>query len=415
MFKYSKDGVSVLTVLDTRRALKSGLFPVKIQVVYTRVQKYYATGKEMSRDDWEKLSRSRSRNNVIIRNDIEDSFEKIKEIVREVLKQESFTFDSLNQRIKNKNSSTVTINAAFDEKIRSLLEADSIGSYYIYTNALSSITRFSGDRIFFESITVDWLKKYEKWVISRGNTYTTTSMYIRCLRSIFNEAIRSGAIKSSLYPFGKNKYIIPKGNGRKMALNLAQIEQIFSYQSPNEKIQKYRDLWIFSYLVNGINMTDLLKLKYSNISNGEIHFYRSKTIHVSNDKKLIYAVITPRVQSIIDKWGNKDRSPGNYIFPFLKGNETPLEQKKIIKNFIRTINNKMRIVGDALGIPGISSYTARHSFATILKRGGATISYISESLGHSDLRTTETYLASFEKETRLNNAHLLTNFRKTKQ
>ncbi|RHK76331.1 site-specific integrase, partial [Phocaeicola vulgatus] len=53
MFKYSKDGISVLSVLDARRAKKSGLFPVKIQVIHNRKQKYYSTGKELSKEDWE--------------------------------------------------------------------------------------------------------------------------------------------------------------------------------------------------------------------------------------------------------------------------------------------------------------------------------------------------------------------------
>jgi len=56
------------------------------------------------------------------------------------------------------------------------------------------------------------------------------------------------------------------------------------------------------------------------------------------------------------------------------------------------------------------THTARHSFASVLKRSGANIAYISESLGHSDLKTTENYLASFEKAERIKNAALLTNF-----
>jgi site-specific recombinase XerD len=70
----------------------------------------------------------------------------------------------------------------------------------------------------------------------------------------------------------------------------------------------------------------------------------------------------------------------------------------------------MKKIGDNLGISGISTYTARHSFASVLKRSGANIAYISDSLGHSDLKTTENYLASFEKEERIKNAAFLTNF-----
>ena len=76
----------------------------------------------------------------------------------------------------------------------------------------------------------------------------------------------------------------------------------------------------------------------------------------------------------------------------------------------RAINKRMKEVGEQLGIGNISTYTARHSFATVLKRAGTNIAYISESLGHQDLRTTENYLASFEREERIKNAELLTKF-----
>jgi integrase len=116
------------------------------------------------------------------------------------------------------------------------------------------------------------------------------------------------------------------------------------------------------------------------------------------------------MEQIIERWGNPDKNPDNYVFPFLTGNETPLEQKKMIQHITRRINKHMKKIGDKLGISGISTYTARHSFASVLKRRGANIAYISDSLGHSDLKTTENYLASFEKEERIKNAALLTNF-----
>lgn len=74
MFKYSKDGISVLTVLDTRRMKRDGLYPVKNQVVYHRKQKYYTTGKSLSKKEWDNLEKSRCRQAILIRTDIENSF-----------------------------------------------------------------------------------------------------------------------------------------------------------------------------------------------------------------------------------------------------------------------------------------------------------------------------------------------------
>jgi integrase len=116
------------------------------------------------------------------------------------------------------------------------------------------------------------------------------------------------------------------------------------------------------------------------------------------------------MRTIMDKWGNIDKSPDSYIFGFLNGDETPLQITKRIRDVISNCNRRLRKIGKAIGIEGLSTYTARHSYATVLKRSGANIAYISESLGHNDLKTTENYLASFEKEERVKNASFLTSF-----
>lgn len=162
-------------------------------------------------------------------------------------------------------------------------------------------------------------------------------------------------------------------------------------------------------MCNGINPTDMLKLKFSDIVDGEICFVRQKTERTTKNRKEIRATISVQMQAVIDKWGNKPLSD-NYIFPYMKGNETAIEAKAITRDVVKRINKRMKLIGEELGIGNITTYTARHSYATVLKRSGVNISYISESLGHTDLRTTEAYLASFEKEERTKNTNLLTSF-----
>lgn len=183
-----------------------------------------------------------------------------------------------------------------------------------------------------------------------------------------------------------------------------------NYTDGLETTERYRDLWFFMYLCNGINVADLIKLKYKNIVDGEICFVRQKTELTTKTRKEIRAIITPKIQAIIDKWGTPNCQADNYIFPYLTGVEDAEKKKNLTKDLTKRINKRMKVIGEALGIDGISTYTARHSYATVLKRSGANIAYISESLGHNDLKTTESYLASFEKEERQKNASLLTNF-----
>ena len=408
MLNYNLNGITIRFVLDNRRENKSGKYPIKICVTWKRERKYYSTGKESSLEEWEKLPKAKSSEAITIKKDIQSSFEKIKGFVQSLEGSKGFSFDALN--IQLGKGIVDSVNSAFQVKIETLKKEGRIGTKIFYECALNSIAGFAGENISFESVTVSWLKRYEKYMLDAEKSYTTIGMYLRGLRTIINETIKSGLIRSSLYPFGKDKYEIPEGEGRKLALTLQQIKAVVSYSDGTETTERYRDLWFFSYLCNGINMIDLLQLKYKDMSDGEISFFRSKTIRTSKKKTKVQAIITTEMKSIIKKWGNPDRSPNNYIFPFFKGEESPEDIKRITVDVTKRINLRMSSVSEALNLPHISTYTARHSYATVLKRSGANIAYISESLGHNDLKTTENYLASFEREERKKNASLLTNF-----
>lgn len=223
-------------------------------------------------------------------------------------------------------------------------------------------------------------------------------------------ARKDGIIKESQYPFGKGKYEVPSGSGRKLALTLEQIKKLITYTDGTKTTEMYRDLWFFSYLCNGINFRDMIFLQYSNIINGEICFVRAKTARNTKYGKTIHAVITSEMQTIINKWGNPEISPDNYIFPFAKGTENPFEKVKLIREIVTECNRVLKKIAHDVGIPRITTYSARHSFATVLKRSGVNIAYISESLGHSNIAITENYLAGFEVDERRKNSALLTKF-----
>jgi integrase/recombinase XerD len=88
-----------------------------------------------------------------------------------------------------------------------------------------------------------------------------------------------------------------------------------------------------------------------------------------------------------------------------------IKQRAKIKDVTKRINKYMRRIGIALGIDtDLTTYSARHSFSTMLKRSGASTEFIGESLGHKDKRTTENYLDSFEDETKLTYQNMLLEF-----
>jgi integrase len=408
MDSYLLNGVAIALFLDTRREKKSGKFPVKVRVTYHRKRKYYPTGKELTPQEWEKMSNPRGAQLVAVKEDLQIAFDKIKRIVRMLEEEDTFSFEALSLYLGKGEGKS--LNEAFRGKIQAQVESGSAGTAIVYECALKHLETFAGPHLPFEAVTVEWLHQYEWSMLKEGKSYTTISMYIRCIRTLFNEALASKSIKKSLYPFGKHLYEIPQGKGRKLALGLPEIQKITTYTDGLESTERYRDFWFFSYLCNGININDMMKLKYANIVGDEIRFYRSKTLHTSTEKQEIVAFLCPEMRQIIARWGNPSRKASHYIFPCLSGEEDPIEQRRKIQILIRQINLRLKVIANKLGLPPLSTYTARHSFATVLKRSGANIAYISESLGHADLKTTEHYLDSFEKEDRLKAASLLTDF-----
>jgi integrase len=428
---------------------KSDKYPVKLRVIFNRVTEYYQTIFDLSKEEWDKLPASR------ISNELQTVRDKLKEIQREseaVIKDlEPFSFSEFEKifiqshqhfrQRKNKVELVIQNSNGFDyslfhKKFPLLLKNDSKPgiisfSYQIYikkllrdgriSSAISyhcsyvSLNKFKGD-VPFTDITPSYLTEYENRLKSQQISRTTIGIYLRPLRAIFNEAIEDGIIKrEKCYPFGKRKYRIPSSKNVKKALELSDIQKIYSYQCnphlPGE--QQAKDYWLFSYFGNGMNPKDIANLKFKNIDGDYITFERSKTEHsLRSDPKPITIFLTDDMKEIIERCSNKNKSPNNYLFPILEHGLSPLRQYELIQNFVGFINGRMKRIFKNLGIDKkATTYVARHTFSTVLKRSGASTVFIQEALGHTDLKTTENYLDSFDRDIKKEFAQRLTSFK----
>lgn len=284
----------------------------------------------------------------------------------------------------------------------------------IYSNTYESLKKYAGRKeLSFYDVTVDFLNEFEKWHLEElENSSTTLSMYVRNIRTLYNEAIGEGVIMKDAYPFGKRRYEVPTGKNIKKALTLSEIQKIYCHSViENSSEDRWKAMWVFSYLCNGANVKDICLLKYKNISDERITFIRAKTRRKNKDPKIITVILSSEIQSIIDKWGNANNNSESYLFPILS-NE--MDASKIAATIDQTTKNINKYIGRIAKGEGITkkvtTYTARHSFATVLKRSGVSTEFISESIGHADLKTTENYLDSFEDETKIENAKKLLDF-----
>lgn len=404
-------GVSTAIILDLRRTRKDGTFPVRLRVTYRRQQKYYLTDYSLTPEEYAKTQTEKPRGNY---KELQLTFQAIEQRANDIInKLPEFTFEIfeknyLNVSVKN------DVFGAFKNQIERLGKEGRAGTADAYKCTLNSLLAYHKKKLLsYSVITPDYLRDYENWMVKSGKSLTTVGIYLRNLRVLFNEAIANGEISQVSYPFGKRKYQIPAGRNVKKALVLTDIEKLFNYEPKTDSEARSRDLWIFSYLCNGINIKDIARLKYSNLDKIKISFIRAKTERTTRqNRKTIIAMRTPEVDSIIERWGNKPAYPDSYVFPLLTKGLTPEKELATVRQATKTINMYIKRIAVAVGVEiNISTYTARHSYATVLKRSGAPMEFISEALGHSDLRTTESYLDSFEDDVKKQYASQLTAFK----
>lgn len=201
--------------------------------------------------------------------------------------------------------------------------------------------------------------------------------------------------------------MIPSAQGRKLALDEPQKNKLLKYATLNIVARKGVDFWIFSYFCNGMNMADVCHLRFRDLPEGFVIFDRVKTRYTQRNKKSIVVISRVEIKAIIDRWGNKPGNPNDFVFPVLRDGLTAQQVQDRIHDFIAEVNSGLAAACADLGIPKITTYSARHTYATILKNKGASISFLKEALGHADERTTENYLDSFDIETKRKMANLL--------
>jgi integrase/recombinase XerD len=394
-------------VLDLRRPKNNGLFPVKIRVTLNRVQKYYSIGLDLNVSNFDRIQNGSVRKELrIYKNKIADWENRAKHIIHQM---DTLSFEEFKSRLHDNRSVKVTdVYALFDQKIDKLKSQEKISTSSIYNDAKNSLKRFKS-KLNLMDVTSDFLKNYESYMISEGRSVTTISIYIRSLRSIYNQAIDAEMVDRKYYPFGKNKYQPKAPRNIKKALTIEQIKSIIDYkveEGSNQQLAK--DMWLLSYYCNGMNIKDIINLKFKNIENDTIYFERLKTSSTNQAPKPIIVALIPEALEIIKRWKKKKRSSNDFVFPVLKKSMSEEEKLKVKNQFIKTINNYMKKIGTDIGYDKpLTTYAARHSYATILKRSGAPLGFISESLGHKSLQTTEAYLDSFEDDTRRKYAEML--------
>lgn len=391
--------ITVKLVHDARRKKVTGTYPVKVRITCDRRSKYYETGVSLTEEEFKRIFMKRIPAELLAQKEtLLEAEAKAVHLLKEI---KPFNFPVFERRFLQKSYDGSFVETIFNEVIDRFNREDRVGTAESYKLSLRKLLKFK-PRLRFEDVDAAFLYKFEEWMLDQGNSITTVGIYTRSLRAIFNEAIERNLISKEYYPFSKRRYIVPTGRNVKKALTLADIGKIFYYETKTPQEEKAKAYWLFSYFANGINVADIARLKFKHISGDFIHFERAKTSRaMRSNPKVISISINDEMRLIMKKWGNWNRAKENYIFPVLNDGLSCQQERERIKDLIWRINKGLKSIADELKFEKpLTTYTARHSFSTVLKRSGASIEFISESLGHSSVATTAYYLDSFEDDMR---------------
>ena len=392
---------SVSVVCYKSKVLSNGESPLMLRVIKDRKPKYVSLGISILPKYWDfekNRPTSKCPNKELIEKIILDKqVEYQRQILEFVADQKEYTAALLveSKKVKLVNK---TVGEFYKELLVYFRDSGNEGNRLVYKYSYNSLRDFTSSNleIPFSSIDVAWLKRYESWLVGKKCKGTTLSVLFRTLRSAFNRAIEAKIVNKKYYPFEEYKVSKFDTSTRKRALSKEDMMKIITTETINTTfIREFaRDVFIFAYLSGGISLVDMANLTSYNIYRGRLRYHRQKTHGAINFK------LCEQAKEIIEKYASYQKEAG-YLFPIYDNrvHKTSVQKKNRLHKMLAKINKELKLLASELEIDAdVTTYVARHSFASVLKNTGVNIALISQALGHQDIKTTEIYLSKFDDQ-----------------
>jgi integrase/recombinase XerD len=388
-----------IKVLLRNKPNKEGLYPVVLKIIKDRQVKVITLGISCLLKDWDAANSQfkKSEKNYNQRNRVllKKREEALKIIDSFYLDEIDFTLNQFEEKFRGRKSSKITISEFWLEKIDDFNTAGRTSNAKVYKGVYNSFFKFSKNKsLVFREITPSFLDKYETFLRGNNNSNGGIGIKMRTIRALYNYAIKNGIVDGKYYPFKLYKISKFKAKGIKKALkreDMRLMETIDTTKYPH--LIDTKNYLVFSYYMGGMNFIDIMKLKWSNIEGEVIHYTRSKT------KGRFKVKMLEPVKQIINYYKNQYR-PTDYVFPILLKEElTPMQIENRKHKTLRRYNKQLKEIAKIQGLSeNVSSYVIRHSFATNLKFAGISSDLIGQSMGHTDVSITNSYLKEFDDE-----------------
>jgi site-specific recombinase XerD len=368
------------------------------QVIHRRAVRWISSGYHLFSQEWDEKGGSvilpkdqadadRKIHLQLIQSKVDGELRQMREMIRQ--KDESgvsYTLDDLIETFRQLPP-VQTVFSFMQAQIAKKSQMKRIGTTKTYTDALRRFREFrEGEDLDFESMTADLMERYEAWLIDRGLKRNSIAYYLRTLRTLYNRAVEAGLTDDhDIFRHVHTSY----GKTTKRAVSISDIRAIERIDlREGSPLAFARDLFMFSFYMRGMPFVDIAFLRKSDLKRGLITYCRKKT-----NQSLTIAWEKP-MQDIVDRYAGQTRNTP-FMLPILKqDNDTAYRRYRQVE---QTVNRNLKKIGDRIGlrIP-LTTYVARHSWASIARNMDVSIAVISEGMGHNSYRTTQIYLNSID-------------------
>lgn len=374
-------------VLDDRRADKKGLRRVLVRLYHDRHYKKINTGLKTA--DWKSCS--------------SDEVKKVTEIYDSIWKRvialvgdNAFSLDAIGD-----TKISDTLNDFMLERVETLRKNNQWSTAAHYKCALDALTKKCGE-VKISDICPKLIAELSDWLNAEGYSQTTIKIYLNDIKAVINTLKYKKLIKEDAYPFKRgpqdtDRVSIPKGNKRTDCwLDKGTIRKI--WDTWRESHDQWIGLWLFSYLSGGMNLADVLDLRFDRHwmrTNGTELRYRRRKTAAKNDFDIIVPVTEP-LKEIIDTAGVRDNER---VFRYIDCCKSEKDRKATVTKINNKVSDAIDKACKSIGIADrVTSTWARHSFATVMSRERVPANFIEAIMGHANNGVSSHYIAGYSTE-----------------
>lgn len=430
---HKESRATVRVVYRTTDTQRDGTNPFFICITKQRKRKYIATGETLDPKYWDETKQAIRKSYPSTLKyalekrlkDLVEKYEKAAITLAEADEQHDVKTVASKAVESRKQTRKTTLLAYIDELVDGMVKARKTGNSIVYRDLRNQLAKFIEDEydvsdISFDKVNVKFCNEWENSLRATGIADTTLSNRFRTLRSVLNRAISNGYAKPESYPFArtvaeKHKFSVGKfdTSTRKRAISREDIRKVENFtpvgtatgkwasiknEAEIERLLLARAVFLFSFYCGGINFVDLAKLRWCNINTNEDVFPRLKYTRQKTGGKFSMRLLEP-AETLINQYRHFTyKNQNSYIFPILNAEHhiTEAQINNRLHKILGQVNKDLKTIGERVNIDTpLTTYVARHSFATSLRRAGINDAVTSQIMGHKNETVTTIYLDDF--------------------